>query len=90
MKLIKLAAMIISGLIMIFQFVACEQNKKMEMKAPRAKKVKKEFKEFGNARVDNYYWLNQREDPEVIAYLEAENKYTKEVLKNIHLKCVER
>ena len=30
----------------------------------------------GDTRVDNYYWLNQREDPEVIAYLEAENAYT--------------
>ena len=30
----------------------------------------------GDTRVDDYYWLNQREDPEVIAYLEAENAYT--------------
>lgn len=30
----------------------------------------------GDDRIDNYYWLNDREDPEVIAYLEAENKYT--------------
>lgn len=29
-----------------------------------------------DVRVDDYYWLNQREDPEVIAYLEAENAYT--------------
>ena len=34
------------------------------------------FEEFGHTRVDDYYWLNQREDPEVIAYLEAENAYT--------------
>ena len=25
-----------------------------------------------DTRVDNYYWLNDRENPEVIAYLEAE------------------
>ena len=30
----------------------------------------------GHTRVDNYYWLNERENPEVIAYLEAENTYT--------------
>jgi len=30
----------------------------------------------GQVRVDNYYWLNQRENPDVIAYLEAENAYT--------------
>ncbi|MGD9546180.1 MAG: S9 family peptidase [Candidatus Krumholzibacteriia bacterium] len=29
----------------------------------------------GDVRVDDYYWLNQRDDPEVIAYLEAENEY---------------
>ncbi|MBU0742869.1 S9 family peptidase [bacterium] len=34
------------------------------------------FTEFGHTRVDDYYWLNRREDPEVIAYLEAENAYT--------------
>ena len=75
----KLTAMLISGLALIWQFTACEQNKSIEMKAPRAKIVKKEFNEYGNTRVDNYYWLNQREDPEVIAYLEAESAYTKDV-----------
>ncbi|MFH2054288.1 MAG: S9 family peptidase [bacterium] len=34
----------------------------------------------GDVRVDNYYWLNQREDPEVIAYLEAENEYLEAML----------
>jgi len=29
----------------------------------------------GDTRVDNYYWLNQREDPEVLDYLRAENTY---------------
>ncbi|MDQ7085582.1 MAG: prolyl oligopeptidase family serine peptidase [Sulfurovum sp.] len=31
-------------------------------------------------RIDNYYWLNDREDSEVIDYLHAENTYTKEKL----------
>ncbi len=34
----------------------------------------------GHTRVDNYYWLNQREDPDVIAYLNAENTYLDQVL----------
>lgn len=29
-------------------------------------------------RVDNYYWLNNRENPQVIEYLEQENKYYKD------------
>ena len=31
-------------------------------------------------RVDNYYWLRERDNPEVIAYLEAENEYTDAVM----------
>jgi oligopeptidase B len=33
-------------------------------------------------RVDNYYWLNERENPEVIAYLEAENEYMEAMTAN--------
>ena len=42
---------------------------------PVAKKIKKELITHGHVRVDNYYWLNERENPEVITYLEAENSY---------------
>jgi len=31
---------------------------------------------FGDVRVDDYRWLRERSDPEVTAYLEAENEYT--------------
>jgi oligopeptidase B len=31
----------------------------------------------GDERLDNWYWLRERDDPDVIAYLEAENAYTK-------------
>ena len=34
----------------------------------------------GASRTDNYYWLNDRENPEVIDYLTAENKYLKEAM----------
>ncbi len=32
----------------------------------------------GDDRVDPWFWLREREDPEVLAYLEAENAYTEE------------
>ena len=48
--------------------------------APVAKKVPRELEAHGDVREDPYYWLNQREDPEVIAYLEAENEYTRSVM----------
>ncbi|HEX5514487.1 MAG TPA: S9 family peptidase [Gammaproteobacteria bacterium] len=35
---------------------------------------------FGQRRVDDYFWLRQRDNPEVIAYLEAENAYTEAVM----------
>ncbi len=47
---------------------------------PIAKKEPKELTTHGDTRIDNYYWLNQREDPEVIAYLNAENDYTKQMM----------
>ncbi|MBE0640960.1 MAG: oligopeptidase B, partial [Bacteroidales bacterium] len=41
-----------------------------------AKKINKELSMHGHARVDPWYWLNQREDTAVLNYLEAENAYT--------------
>lgn len=37
---------------------------------------------FDDIRVDNYFWLRDRENPEVIAYLEAENAYTEAMTKH--------
>lgn len=42
---------------------------------PVAEKHPKEFKAHGDTRVDDYYWLNERENPKVIDYLKAENSY---------------
>jgi oligopeptidase B len=33
-----------------------------------------------DTRVDDWFWLRERDDPEVIAYLEAENAYTRAAL----------
>ena len=35
----------------------------------------------GDRRQDDYAWLRQKDDPEVLAYLRAENAYTAEVMK---------
>ena len=48
---------------------------------PAAMRIAKELTIHGHTRVDEYYWLNQRENPEVIAYLQAENAYTDAVMK---------
>ena len=46
-----------------------------EFKAPSAKKIEKQLIKHDDVRIDNYYWLNERENPEVIAFLEQENAY---------------
>jgi oligopeptidase B len=43
---------------------------------PKATPIPKQLEKFGQTRVDNYYWLKERTDPKVIAYLDAENAYT--------------
>ena len=48
------------------------------MKAPKAPKKPHILREFGNERIDNYYWLAERGNREVLAYLEAENTYYQE------------
>ncbi|MGA6207101.1 S9 family peptidase [Nocardia testacea] len=44
--------------------------------APTAKRVPFERVHHGDVFVDEYEWLRDKEDPEVIAHLEAENAYT--------------
>ena len=54
----------------------------MNITPPTPKKMDKELEIHGDTRVDPYYWLNERENPEVISYLEEENKYSKSILKS--------
>ena len=49
---------------------------------PKAAIRPHEMTVHGHTRIDNYYWLNERENPEVIAYLEAENQYADACLKH--------
>ena len=49
---------------------------------PVARAVPKVHTVHGEVRVDEYFWLRNREDPEVIAYLEAENRYTEGVMRH--------
>ena len=49
---------------------------------PAATKRPKEITVHEDTRVDNYYWLREKTSPEVITYLEAENRYTAQVMKH--------
>ncbi|SIO55240.1 S9 family peptidase [Chitinophaga niabensis] len=66
-------------LLAVTTIMACNTTEKkkeqMNVTPPTVEKIKKELTTNGDTRIDNYYWLNERENPKVIAYLTAENKY---------------
>lgn len=74
MKLVRLLLV----LNLIFA-AACKNSEtsetSMEIQPPRAEKKEKLLEKHGDVRIDNYYWLNERENEEVIDYLERENDY---------------
>jgi oligopeptidase B len=49
---------------------------------PLAKIVPHVMTTHGDTRTDNYFWLRDRKDPDTVAYLEAENRYTEAVMKH--------
>lgn len=70
---------LISSLIFVFLFTACKNKINMNFdtstQAPTAEQIPYQLKEHGDIRVDNYYWMKERDNPEVIDYLERENDY---------------
>jgi oligopeptidase B len=69
---------ILSALYLIFAFNTTKinaQNMTEKLQAPIAKIIPKTLEKHGDVRIDNYFWLNDRENPEVIDYLNKENDY---------------
>ena len=50
-----------------------------KIQAPVAKIIPKKLNKHGDVRIDNYYWLNDRKNPDVIDYLNQENQYYQEM-----------
>lgn len=83
--------------LLTFGFSACsesEKNKKMQnvtsamyektnLASPVALKEPKEMTLFEDTRIDDYYWMNQREDQRVIDHLNAENAYHDQMLEHL-------
>jgi oligopeptidase B len=57
-------------------------NQQTNLTPPIAKKQPQNLEKHGDERIDNYFWLRNQEDPEVIAYLQAENEYTKRMMEH--------
>lgn len=47
-----------------------------DVEAPVAPKKVKELTMHGDTRIDNYFWMNERDSEDVLSYLNAENAYT--------------
>ncbi|WP_424364379.1 S9 family peptidase [Maribacter sp.] len=80
--MIHLEKRMLFSLVSLTFAVSCQNEKKtmtINEVPPIAKKIKKELIIHGDTRVDDYYWMNDREDPEVISYLEKENAYYKKM-----------
>ena len=58
---------------------ACSDS---DMRPPVAQKNAVELRLHGDVRIDEYFWLRERDNPEVIDYLEAENAYTEHMLED--------
>ena len=50
---------------------------------PVAKKIPKVLETHGHQRVDNYFWMNERDSKDVLSYLNKENKYAEGKLKPV-------
>lgn len=75
-------------------FTACQPNQPMnesdpvgksaletpKTPPPVAEKNPKTFTLHGDTRIDEFYWLNERENPKVREFLEAENRYADSAL----------
>jgi oligopeptidase B len=65
----------------LFQAPATAQLALEALPPPPAKMVPHTTPIHGDLLVDNYFWLREKTNPDVIAYLEAENAYTEAVMK---------
>jgi oligopeptidase B len=66
-------------------FYACKNDKPAQLDnliPPKADKVVKEFTEHGTKRLDEYFWMNNPKDTNVLNILKAENAYTTAMLKH--------
>ncbi len=64
----------------IFIFACQQKQEKLMPTPPSASMIPETLSTHGDIRIDPYYWLRNREDSAVTAYLEAENNYTDTML----------
>ena len=75
--------MVCSFALNYYTILISRQNmQKPVINIPFTEKIAKELRLHNDVRRDDYYWLNQRENPRVIDYLNAENQYRADSMKH--------
>ncbi len=65
----------------MMSFISCGQSGSGPLaEPPMAERIAHYLVMHGDTRTDYYYWMNNPENPEVIAYLEAENAYREQIM----------
>ena len=82
LRRVQLTILMLAFLALVAVFLLPAADTSPSLPAPPvAKKVPKVTEINGHKLVDNYFWLRDKKNPEVAAYLEAENAYTDAVMK---------
>ena len=68
---------ILTIIALLFQISLFAQN---DIQPPDCKKIPKTDTIHSKILTDNYYWLKERDNPDVLEYIKAENAYTKKVM----------
>jgi len=69
----------------LYLFSTAETSNRENIIPPVAAAIPKIDTLHGDVRIDNYFWLRERDSPDVIAYLEAENEYTRAQMQHTEL-----
>lgn len=79
-KLITITALAITMTMNLSSTALAGDDAAAQATPPVARKVHKETKIHGDVLPDDYFWLREKSNPEVAAYLEAENAYTEAIM----------
>src|SRR5437016_12129668 len=79
---LRMSLRVLASLILSSGYAIMADDSSSSLPAPPvAKKIPKTTEINGHTLLDNYYWLRDKKNPEVAAYLQAENAYTDAVMK---------
>lgn len=76
------SAILLTAVLGLSSCMQTKEDSPMTPQAPKSVQKPHVHEAHGHQRNDPYHWMRDRENPEVIAHLEAENAYTESMLKD--------